>query len=68
MHQPESIADHMYRMSLMCFISGRTGLDVNHIIKLSLMHDIAESLVGDITPHDGVSDTEKLKLEAGGIE
>ena len=32
-------------------------------IKIALVHDLAEALVGDITPHDGISKEEKHKLE-----
>ena len=50
---PESIADHMYRMSLMGMIAtfGDGTLDTNRCIKLALIHDLAEAKVGDITPH-----------------
>ncbi len=30
---------------------------------MALVHDLAESLIGDITPHDGVGKEEKYKLE-----
>ena len=33
-------------------------------MKIGLVHDLAEALVGDITPHFGVSDQEKFKLES----
>jgi putative hydrolases of HD superfamily len=32
-------------------------------IKMSLVHDIGEAIVGDITPYDGVSEEDKFKLE-----
>ena len=50
---PESIADHMYRMSLMGMIASFSDgtLDTNRCIKLALIHDLAEAKVGDITPH-----------------
>ena len=32
-------------------------------IKMSLVHDLAESLVGDITPLDGVSKEDKYRME-----
>jgi putative hydrolases of HD superfamily len=44
------------------------GLDVNKCIKMSLVHDLAESLVGDITPADGVPKTEKSRRETIVIE
>lgn len=34
---------------------------------MALVHDVAESLVGDITPHCGVSDADKHALEADAI-
>lgn len=67
---PESIADHMYRMSLMAMIASfsNESLDTNRCIKLALIHDLAEAKVGDITPHCGVSDEEKYKLELATME
>jgi len=34
---------------------------------MALVHDVAESLVGDITPHCGVSEGEKHRLEADAV-
>eukprot|EP00574_Skeletonema_japonicum_P013735 CAMPEP_0201735486 /NCGR_PEP_ID=MMETSP0593-20130828/37178_1 /ASSEMBLY_ACC=CAM_ASM_000672 /TAXON_ID=267983 /ORGANISM="Skeletonema japonicum, Strain CCMP2506" /LENGTH=205 /DNA_ID=CAMNT_0048229041 /DNA_START=169 /DNA_END=786 /DNA_ORIENTATION=+ len=67
---PESIADHMYRMSLMAMIASfsNEALDTNRCIKLALIHDLAEAKVGDITPHCGVSEEDKYKLELGTME
>lgn len=69
-HNPESVADHMYRMSLMSMIASFSNgaLDTNKCIKLALIHDLAEAKVGDITPHCGVSDDDKYKLELGTME
>ncbi|KAK4528128.1 hypothetical protein GAYE_SCF51G6062 [Galdieria yellowstonensis] len=61
--QPESVSDHMYRMALICFCLAPSHLNREKLIKLALVHDLGESLVGDITPHDGVSPEEKKKLE-----
>ena len=64
--KPESIADHMYRMSLMAMVAAKEmpGLDQNRCVKLALIHDLAEAIVGDITPHDPVSKEKKAKMEA----
>ncbi|OMJ23615.1 HD domain-containing protein 2-like protein [Smittium culicis] len=35
---------------------------------MALVHDIAESIAGDITPHDKVSKSEKYKLEFDSIQ
>lgn len=37
-------------------------------MKLALVHDVAEAIVGDITPTCGVSDEEKFALEAGAVQ
>ena len=51
--EPESIADHMYRMSLMAMVSSFSNgkIDTNRCIQLALIHDLAEAQVGDITPY-----------------
>ncbi|XP_020204911.1 HD domain-containing protein 2 isoform X1 [Cajanus cajan] len=60
----ESIADHMYRMALMALIAGDVpGLNRERCIKIALVHDIAEAIVGDITPSDGVPKAEKSRRE-----
>ncbi|BAT76650.1 hypothetical protein VIGAN_01468800 [Vigna angularis var. angularis] len=66
---PESIADHMYRMGLMALIAPDVpGFDRNKCIKLAIVHDIAEAIVGDITPMDGVSKKEKTYLEKTALD
>ena len=64
---PESISDHMYRMSwitLMMPESLSSHLDVVRCHQMALVHDVAEALVGDITPVDGVSKDEKTRRES----
>lgn len=63
----ESIADHMYRMSLMtmlCPPALAKKLDLSRCMKMCLVHDMAESLVGDITPVEGIPKPEKSRREA----
>ncbi|XP_060565201.1 5'-deoxynucleotidase HDDC2-like [Ruditapes philippinarum] len=61
---PESVADHMYRMAMMSFlVEPSSGLSKERCIKLSLVHDLAESIVGDIAPADGVDKDDKYKRE-----
>jgi putative hydrolase of HD superfamily len=51
----ESIADHMYRMGIITMLCPpETGIDRDRCVKLALIHDMAEALVGDITPPDNV--------------
>ncbi|KAG2502154.1 hypothetical protein HYH03_000641 [Edaphochlamys debaryana] len=65
---PESIADHMYRMSMMALIATDSSVDVTRCIKMALVHDVAESIVGDITPHCGVSDDDKHGRELAAVQ
>ncbi|PYH44280.1 HD domain-containing protein [Aspergillus saccharolyticus JOP 1030-1] len=63
----ESISDHMYRMSIMTMLAPpalAAQLNLAHCMKMALVHDMAESLVGDITPVDKVDKTEKARREA----
>eukprot|EP00127_Corallochytrium_limacisporum_P002983 Clim_evm30s144 gene=Clim_evmTU30s144 len=61
--RPESVADHMYRMSVMSAVIQDDSIDLKHCALMSLAHDMGESIVGDITPHDGVSDEDKFSRE-----
>ncbi|XP_057431913.1 uncharacterized protein LOC130724652 [Lotus japonicus] len=66
---PESIADHMYRMSLMALIAADIpGVDRDKCVKMAIVHDIAEAIVGDITPTDGVPKEEKNRLEQEALD
>ena len=61
---PESIADHMYRAAIMALVSPLPlGVDRDRCIRMALVHDLAESIVGDITPFDGIPDNEKHSME-----
>ncbi|KAL6051264.1 HD domain-containing protein 2, variant 2 [Balamuthia mandrillaris] len=66
-HLPESISDHMYRMAVISFLfgneKGASGLNKEKMIKMALVHDMAEAIVGDITPFDGISKEEKGRAE-----
>lgn len=68
----ESISDHMYRMSIMTMLappSLSSRINISHCTKMALIHDMAESLVGDITPVDkDVNKAEKTRREMGVME
>lgn len=66
--QPESIADHMYRMAILSMLLPDHNLDISKCVQLCLIHDLAEALVGDITPLDNVAKEEKLKREKEAID
>ncbi|KAI3444079.1 hypothetical protein Pfo_000744 [Paulownia fortunei] len=67
--EPESIADHMYRMGLMALIaSDIPGINREKCIKMAIVHDIAEAIVGDITPSDGIPKQEKSRREREALQ
>ncbi len=60
---PESVADHSYSMAVITMILSEVNeLDSNKTVKMSLLHDLAESITGDITP-ESMEKNDKKKLE-----
>lgn len=60
---PESVADHTFSMALMGMIfSDLENYNTEKILKIILLHDLAESITGDITPEQ-ISKEEKTVLE-----
>ena len=60
---PESVADHSYSMAIIgMVISDLENYDSEKILKMILLHDLAESKIGDFTPNK-ISKNEKEKLE-----
>ncbi|XP_004542066.2 5'-deoxynucleotidase HDDC2 [Maylandia zebra] len=61
--KPESVSDHMYRMAMMSLTITDPTVDRDRCIKLALVHDMAECIVGDIAPSDNISKAEKHRRE-----
>ena len=66
--QPESVADHMYRMAVLAMTVAGGEYDHSKLVKMAIVHDLAEALVGDIAPSDNVPETEKHAREARALE
>ncbi|KAI1724509.1 HD domain-containing protein [Ditylenchus destructor] len=69
--EPETVASHMYRMAVLSM--GLEGIvdkdvDINKCVRMSLVHDIGEAIVGDITPRCGISDEKKFELEEQAVQ
>ena len=59
----ESVAEHSYMMSVMAMImSDMKNLNTEKIIKMSILHDWAESKIGDFMP-DEITVEKKTELE-----
>ena len=68
---PESVADHSFRVGLLALVLSRGAdppLDRERCVAMALVHDLAESIVGDITPYDGISGDEKNRREREAME
>ncbi|XP_060720953.1 HD domain-containing protein 2 [Tachysurus vachellii] len=61
--EPESVSDHMYRMAMMALTLQDTSLNKERCMKMALVHDLAECIVGDIAPADNISKAEKHRRE-----
>ena len=60
---PESVADHSYSMAIMgMVISDLENYNSEKILKMILLHDLAESKIGDYTPNQ-ISIENKIKIE-----
>lgn len=58
----ESIADHSYSLSALCMVfSDILGLDTGKVMKMCIIHDLAESIIGDIMPGEIPEKEKKMK-------
>ena len=63
-HRLESIAEHVYGVSMLAIaIDSEYDFDINieRVIKMLVLHELEEIIIGDITPIDDVCDQEKLE-------
>jgi len=57
---PETIASHTFRMAIIAWLLGeKKKLNINKILKMSLIHDLCEIYAGDTTPYDEFRPKEK---------
>ena len=62
-NDPESVADHSYSMAVIgMVISDLENYNSEKIIKMVLLHDLAESKIGDYTPEQ-LNKEKKNELE-----
>ena len=60
---PESVAAHSWGMAVLALRLCPEQLDLSKVLSMCLVHDIAEIVVGDLTPHDDIRGEEKHRLE-----
>jgi putative hydrolase of HD superfamily len=59
----ESVADHSYGTCLLAWLLCPPELDRAKVLELALLHDLAETVTGDLTPADGVPESLKKRGE-----
>lgn len=62
----ESIAEHVYGTCILALSIDsefKTSLDINKVIKMLVLHELGEVIIGDITPFDNITPEEKMKKE-----
>lgn len=58
---PESVADHSYGTAIMAMVlSDSHDLDTEKILKMALLHDLAESITGDFMPDEISKENKKI--------
>lgn len=64
----ESVADHSFRVAFIAaFLAPSDSLDALKMVRMALVHDLAEAEVGDLTPRSGVTQERKSRLEGEAI-
>lgn len=61
--QNSTFSHSVFRMSMLVFMLADPAVNKDRLVKICLVHDLAEADVGDITPHAGVSKADKRILE-----
>lgn len=60
----ESVADHSFRLALMALVfAERQGLNADKAVKMALLHDLPEAIVGDVISRPGDESNEELRKE-----
>lgn len=58
-YHPESVADHTFRTALFCMLyADMENLDVLKMLRMALIHDLPEAVIGDLTPPQKTAETE----------
>lgn len=65
----ESVADHSFRCAVLAMLCGDLkGLDTERMIRMALLHDSHESLIGDLTPDQRSEPEKHMAMKRKAIE
>jgi putative hydrolase of HD superfamily len=60
--RPESVADHSYSLTALSMVfSDLLGLDTEKVMKMCIIHDLAESIIGDYMPNEISIEEKQIK-------
>lgn len=64
---PETVAAHSWRMALMAIYKekelSKIGVDTSRVVEMCLLHDIGESVIGDIIPEIHQAGSKKISAQ-----
>jgi putative hydrolase of HD superfamily len=64
-YQSESVADHTFRTAFLCMLyADMQGLDPLKLLRMALIHDLPEAIIGDLTPKQKMEETKENEEQA----
>ncbi len=64
-YQPESVADHTLRTAFLCMLyADMETLDPLKLVRMALLHDLPEAVIGDLTPPQKTAETKEKEKAA----
>jgi len=64
----ESVSDHSFGVAFDALLIADEEIDKGRAVQMALVHDLAEALVGDIAPGQGVSEADKHEKETAAMD
>jgi putative hydrolase of HD superfamily len=63
--RPESVADHVYRTTFLAMVySDLKELNCEKIMRMALLHDLPETITGDLTPEERTAELKEKEYAA----
>ncbi len=64
-HQAESVADHSFRTAFLCMVyADIEALDTLKLLRMALIHDLPEAVLGDLMPSQKNAQTKEVEKNA----
>jgi putative hydrolase of HD superfamily len=64
-YQPESVADHTFRTAILCMLyADIEDLDPLKLVRMALIHDLPEAVIGDLTPSQKTAESKEKEETA----